>query len=128
MLLVGEVRGINIGLAGYVDKKSGHSAQTLIATYFIETQGARGFEIFKVTQRAPMGVNDAKDFKTGVETGKRYAFAIEGLERKPGFLAAARMGSALAELIEEEKGGLPVPQAQATALNLVLIQTTPQTT
>jgi hypothetical protein len=86
--VVGEVRAAKAETSGYVDRKTGVAMMTVLRKYFVERNGPLGFDVVKVTGRAAAGVTDPALVPLGVEIGKIYAFAVEHIERKPGFIAA----------------------------------------
>jgi len=98
-ILVGEVRAADVGETGFVDTKTGLSAKILRITYFVELPHNGAYEIAKIIRFAPRGVTDPAQVPVGVEKGRRYAFDLDSIERKHGFLHA-RMRTALPELIE----------------------------
>jgi len=84
LLISGEVRAADVREAGYVDKKTGLAASTLLITYFLERFSSWGYEIVKVTRRAPDGVADPASVPLLAQKGRTYAFEILSFERKPG--------------------------------------------
>ena len=91
-VLVGELRAADVREAGFVDTKTGQAMKSLIITYFMERQGTRGYEIVRITRRAPDGVVDPAQVPITTTKGKTYVFEIESLERKPGSLVARMAG------------------------------------
>lgn len=88
LIMVGEVRGVDVSAVGFVDKKSGLAEMTILVSYFMERLGDRGYEIVKITHRGPEGITDPALVPITVQKGRTYAFAIESLERKPAFTVA----------------------------------------
>ena len=97
--VVGEVRAAKAERSGYVDKKTGTVMKTILRKYFVERSGPMGFDIVKITGKVGADVTDPAQAFLGVEIGKVYAFAVEHIERKAGFIMA-RMGAAEPEAIE----------------------------
>lgn len=125
-LVAGQVLAASVDRTGYVDRKTGLAAQSILITYFVESRAGRGADLLKITKRAPADAADPASVSPGVEKGRVYAFAIEAFERKPGFVLA-RMGCAMPEPIEVEESPLGAPQgAPAAPPNLVHSQITPQ--
>lgn len=126
-LVAGQVLAASVDRAGYVDRRTGLAAQSIVITYFVESRVGRGADLLKITKRAPADASEPTSVSPGVEKGRVYAFPIEALERKPGFVLA-RMGCAMMpEPVEVGESPLGAPQgAPAAAPNLVHSQTTPQ--
>ena len=101
LMIVGEVRAADVRESGYVDNKTGLKMTGWVVTYFIELMRERGFEVAKITRRLPPETPDSASAPVGVIKGRCYAFEIESVEKKHGFLLG-RMGKLEPELIEEE--------------------------
>lgn len=112
--VVGEVRAAKAELSGYVDRKTGISMKTVIRKYFVERNGPLGFDLVKVTGRAGAEVTDPAQAVLGVEVGKVYAFAVEHIERKAGFIQA-RMSPVEPEAVEVDGAASAAPQGAADA-------------
>ena len=131
VMLVGEVRSAEIKESGVVDKNSGLKVSVWLLVYFVELPRENGFLIAKITRRVPRDAADPLSYPAGAERGKCYAFEVECVEWKHGFVSA-RMGLAEPEQIGPAEGGAPVAAPQGAGmgtppLSLVLLQTTPKT-
>jgi hypothetical protein len=113
-VLAGEVRAADVKEAGFVDRKTGLAATTLVITYFVELVRRGGFEMAKITRRVPSAVADPALLAAAVVRGRRYAFEVESVERKPGFVSA-RMGNVEPEAIEPDEPPPGVPQGTPVA-------------
>jgi hypothetical protein len=112
--IVGEVRAAKAELAGYVDRKTGLSMKTVIRKYFVERNGPMGFDMVKITGKAGAEVTDPAHAILGVEVGKVYAFAVESIEKKAGFIQA-RMGAFEPEVVDQDGAASAAPQGAADA-------------
>ncbi len=108
VMIVGEVRSAEIKESGVVDKNSGLRVSVWPLVYFVELNRDHEFLVAKITRRVPRDVADPTVYPVGAERGKCYAFEVECVERKHGFLSA-RMGLAEPEQIGSGEGGAPVP-------------------
>lgn len=112
--IVGEVRAAKAELAGYVDRKTGTVMKSILRKYFVERNGPMGFDLVKITGRACAEITDPAQVPLGVEIGRVYAFAVEHIERKAGFVMA-RMSAVEPEAIEEDAPASAPPQGGADA-------------
>jgi len=112
--VVGEVRAAKAELSGYVDRKTGLSMKTVLRKYFVERNGPMGFDVVKITGRVGAEVTDPAQAVLGVEVGKVYAFAVEHIERKAGFIIA-RMSAVEPESVELDAPASAPPQGGADA-------------
>ena len=114
VMLVGEVRSAEIKESGVVDRKSGLKAAVWLFTYFVELPRENAFLIAKITRRVPREVVDPSSCPPGAERGKCYAFEVECVEWKHGFVSA-RMGLAEPAEIGLGEGGTSVDAPQGAA-------------
>ena len=114
ILLVGELRAADVREAGFVDRNSGLAMKSVLVTYFVERSGSRGYEIVKITRRAPDGVVDPTKVPITATKGKTYAFPVESLERKPGSIFA-RMADCEPEELETSEQPPDAPQGAPAA-------------
>jgi hypothetical protein len=112
--VVGEVRAAKAELSGYVDRKTGLSMKTVVRKYFVERNGPMGFDIVKITGKAGSEVTDPAQAILGVEVGKVYAFAVEHIERKAGFIMA-RMSAFEPEAVDLDGAASAPPSGGADA-------------
>lgn len=114
LMIVGEVRSAEIKESGVVDKNSGLRVSVWLLVYFVELPREHEFLVAKITRRVPRDVADPTAYPTGAERGKCYAFEVECVERKHGFVSA-RMGLAEPEQIGPSEGVPPVDAPQGAA-------------
>ena len=74
-----------------MDPKTGLKSTAVLITYFVELM-RESFEMVKITRRIAEPGCEASKVPLGVEKGKCYAFEIQSVEWKPGFLLA-RLGA-----------------------------------
>ncbi|MDR3402189.1 MAG: hypothetical protein P4L99_06785 [Chthoniobacter sp.] len=110
--VVGEVRAAKAELAGYVDRKTGTVMKSVLRKYFVERSGPLGFDMVKITGRAGADVTDPAQVPLGVVIGRVYAFAVEHIERKAGFIQA-RMSSIEPEEVNEDEAVSAAPSGAA---------------
>ena len=110
--IVGEVRVAKAELAGYVDTKTGTVMKSIIRKYFVERNGPLGFDMVKITGRAGAEVTDPAQAPLGVEVCRVYAFAVEHIERKAGFIQA-RMGRVEPEEMDVDASASAAPSGAA---------------
>jgi hypothetical protein len=109
-LLVGEFRGGRVEKRGYVDRKTGLAAPSVIVTYLVECNVTGGFDMVKVSQRAPAAVTLPEQVEIGLTKGKRYVFEIESLSKERG-VVSAWLGSREPQPIEHGQGMQSPPPA-----------------
>lgn len=107
LMIVGEVRSAEIKESGVVDKNSGLRVSVWLLVYFVELPRENEFLVAKITRRVPRDAADPTSYPVGAERGKCYAFEVECVERKHGFVSA-RMGLAEPSEIGPGEGGGPV--------------------
>ena len=113
LVLVGEVRAVTAKEMGLVDTKTGLKATAVVITYFVELM--RGsFELVKITRWIGEPGCELAQVPLGAEKGKCYAFEVESVERKAGFLLA-RLGAVGPEEIELSETASDAPQARQMA-------------
>jgi hypothetical protein len=110
--LVGEYRGGRADVRGFVDRKTGLAATSLIVSYVVECALSGAFDLVKINRRAPEGVTDPAQVSINLEKGHRYAFEIETLSRERG-LISAWLGPREPEVIEDDRGMQSPPEAGA---------------
>jgi hypothetical protein len=113
-VLVGEFRGGRADLRGFVDRKTGMAASSVIVSYVIECAISGSFGLVKVNRRGPEGVTDPAQVFIALEKGRRYAFEIETLSKERG-LISAWLGPWEPEPIEEDRGMQSPPEAGAAS-------------
>ncbi len=111
-VLVGEFRGARADKRGYVDRKTGLASSSIMITYVVECTVSGGFDLVKVTQRAPAAVTLPEQIEITLTKGKRYAFEIEGLSKERGYVSAW-LGTREPEPVEDAEGLQSPPEAGA---------------
>jgi hypothetical protein len=106
LVMVGEVRAVTAKETGLVDTKTGLKATAVVITYFVELM-RDSFELVKITRWISEAGSDLAQVPLGAEKGKCYAFEVESVERKSGFLLA-RLGAVGPEEIDLRE---PAPDA-----------------
>lgn len=114
LVLVGEVRAADVRESGLVDTKTGLKSTVWLITYFVELMRHNEFKIAKITRRVPAESSDPASAPLGVEKGQCYAFEIESVEKKFGFLLA-RSAAVEPSLIEAEGTALLVAAPSGAA-------------
>ena len=112
LVLVGELRAVNAREVGLVDTKTGLKSTAVLITYFVELM-RDGFEIVKITRRVVDPACDPSKVPLGVEKGKCYAFEIQSVEWKPGFLLG-RLGAVEPQEVDLSEPASGAPQARQT--------------
>ena len=110
LVLVGEVRAVTAKEQGLVDPKSGLKATAVVITYFVELM-RESFEMVKITRWIGEPGCDLAQVPLGAEKGKCYAFEIQSVEWKPGFLLA-RLGAVEPQEVDLTEPGSAAPQAR----------------
>ncbi|MBA3833593.1 MAG: hypothetical protein H0X34_17210 [Chthoniobacterales bacterium] len=111
-VLVGEYRGGRAELRGFVDRKTGLAASSVIVSYVVECAISGDFDMVKVSRKAPEAVTLPEQVEITLTKGKRYAFEIESLSKERG-LIAAWLGSREPQPLEEDRGMQSPPEAGA---------------
>ena len=119
--IVGELRAVDVRESGFVDTKSGNAQKSLGITYFVERKGgSHGYEIVKITRWLPPDTGEADRVRGLTEIGKTYAFGVESLERKPGYVSARLGVNEPLPIEEEEESGGPVDAPSGAAIGAAL--------
>ncbi len=97
LILVGEFRNGRLNFKDTVDSVSGEKIQTVEYVYAVECGDAFGSVMIHRPQ--PAIAPDVTVVKLGLEKGRRYAFELDRLVRKGGFVNA-HLGFREPELVE----------------------------
>lgn len=124
LLLVGEFRGAHAESAGYVDQRTGEAISYVRAIYLVEC-ACRGILDRAIIRQKRLGIEDPEQVTFPYEKGKLYAFFLEGFKLERGHFSGW-IGDRGPELIDSNEEALAAPGGAASALNLVSLQTTPQ--
>jgi hypothetical protein len=116
IVIVGEYRGSNVELAGYVDRKTGCAINYIRATHLVEVTWFDRVDRVLITQAFPETVTTVEEATATLsfQRGQKYVFFIEWFKRERGTLLARLLPSE-PELIEgiEEAGCPPGGRAPA---------------
>jgi hypothetical protein len=95
IVMVGEYRGSNVELAGYVDRKTGCAIHYVRATHLIEISWFDRIDRVLLTQAFPETVTTVEQAAATLtyERGRKYVFFIEWFKRERGTLLARLLPS-----------------------------------
>lgn len=116
IVIVGEYRGTNVEIAGYVDRKTGNAIQYVRATHLLEIAWFDKVDRVLLTQAFPESVTTVEQAEATLsyQRGRKYVFFIEWFKRERGQLLARLLPSE-PELLEGiEEAGCP-PEGRAPA-------------
>ncbi len=98
LILVGEYRGGKLDYKDIVDSASGQKIQTVQYVYAVECGAA--FGTVRIFRPQPIPTAEVTVTTIGLEKGRRYAFELDRLVHKGGFVTA-HLGYREPELVEE---------------------------
>jgi hypothetical protein len=127
IVIVGEYRGSNVELAGYVDRKTGAAIQYVRATHLIEIAWLDRIDRVLLTQAFPGTVTTIEQAAASLsyERGRNTCFSSNGSKGNAGHFLPDCCRLSRSQLkgsrrrVARLEGGLP-------PLNLVYLLTTPQ--
>jgi hypothetical protein len=124
LLIVGEFRGARAETAGYVDQRTGAAIAYVRAIYIIEC-ACRGVLDRAIIRQKRIGIEDPGQVQFALEKGKHYVFFLEGFKLERGMFSGW-MADREPELVETGQEAGCAPQGALPPPNLVLLETTPQ--
>jgi hypothetical protein len=124
LVLVGEFRGAHAESSGYVDQRTGEAISYVRAIYLVEC-ACRGVLDCAIIRQRRLGIENPEQVSFPYEKGKLYAFFLEGFKMERGHFSGW-IGDRGPELIETGEEALGAPVGAPAPLNLVSLQTTPQ--
>ncbi len=116
IVIVGEYRGSNVELAGYVDRKTGCAIQYIRATHLLEIAWFDRVDRVLLTQAFPETIKTVEEATAtfSYQRGVKYVFFIEWFKRERGQLLARLLPSEPEPIEGLEEGGCP-PEGRAPA-------------
>jgi hypothetical protein len=124
LVLVGEFRGAHAEPRRYVDKRTGEAIGDVRAIYLVEC-ACRGILDRAIIRQNWPGLDDPEAINFPYEKGKLYAFFLDGFKVERGHFVGW-IGERGPELVETDKEAAAAPPGAAPPLNLVSMETTPQ--